>query len=86
MEKLVHKAFPVETVLRERERELDQWRLGDPIPAWARQRENDPVDQELQTVRTSWENAGGEDMRNRKQGRMVVVHVCYVRTGGKRRA
>ena len=45
--KLVHKAFPVETVLRERERELDQWRLGDPIPAWARQREDDPVDQEF---------------------------------------
>ena len=37
--KRVYSAFPVEAVLRERERELDQWRLGDPIPVWAQPRE-----------------------------------------------
>ena len=33
--KLVLAAYPTETVQPHRERELDAWKLGDPIPAWA---------------------------------------------------
>ena len=35
-QKVVHEAYPKEVVLLDRERELDAWRVGQPIPRWAR--------------------------------------------------
>ena len=45
--RLVYTAFPPEKVLPERERELDAWRVGDPIPEWAMGEQADPQVQEF---------------------------------------